>query len=118
MFAEGEKAPLRCNLEPAQPDLFRIWPSEPDHPATSLFVPFLLDGRTQISHAHPQILHLGETIHLFQPPQLPGGSWEEMEAVTWAIEQNPDGQVVLGLLTRISPFVARVAREYGEMSKD
>lgn len=30
---------------------------------------------------------------MFQPPEVPGGSWEEMEAVTWAIEQTPDGQV-------------------------
>lgn len=53
----------------------------------------LSNSNAQISHAHPQILHLGETIYLFQPPEEPGGSWEELEAVTWAIEQIPDGQV-------------------------
>ena len=55
--------------------------------------PHLPQLNAQISHAHPQILHLGETVHLFQPPDEPGGSWEDMEAVTWAIEQIPDGQV-------------------------
>ncbi|CAN0092272.1 unnamed protein product [Pylaiella littoralis] len=58
-----------------------------------LLRPYVIDLNEEISHAHPQILHLGETIHLFQPPEVPGGSWEEMQAVTWAIEQNPDGQV-------------------------
>lgn len=56
------------------------------------------EKKAQVSHAHPQILHLGETIHLFQPPEVPGGSWEEMEAITWAVEQNPDGQVKLTCL--------------------
>lgn len=62
--------------------------------ATTYAGAFLSQTRAaQISHAHPQILRLGETIHLFQPPDAPGGSWEEMEAVAWLIEQNPDGQV-------------------------
>ncbi|CAM9652039.1 unnamed protein product [Ectocarpus sp. 6 AP-2014] len=59
----------------------------------NLLRPYVIDLKAEISHAHPQILRLGETIHLFQPPDAPGGSWEEMEAVAWLIEQNPDGQV-------------------------
>ncbi|CAB1114255.1 unnamed protein product [Ectocarpus sp. CCAP 1310/34] len=59
----------------------------------NLLRPYVIDLKAEISHAHPQILRLGETIHLFQPPGAPGGSWEEMEAVAWLIEQNPDGQV-------------------------
>ncbi|CAM9621039.1 unnamed protein product [Ectocarpus sp. 12 AP-2014] len=59
----------------------------------SLLRPYVIDLKAEISHAHPQILRLGETIHLFQPPDAPGGSWEEMEAVAWLIEQNTDGQV-------------------------
>lgn len=47
----------------------------------------------QINHAHPQVLRVGEKVHLFQPPEDPGGTWAEMQAVVWIIEQIPDGQV-------------------------
>ncbi|CAM9810159.1 unnamed protein product [Laminaria digitata] len=55
--------------------------------------PFAIDVNEELSHAHQQILRLGETVHLFQPPEAPGGAWQEMQATTWAIEQTPDGQV-------------------------
>ena len=48
---------------------------------------------SKASQAHEQMLRVGEKLFLFQPPEKPGGTWKEMQAVAWAIEQNPDGQV-------------------------
>ncbi|CAM9787295.1 unnamed protein product, partial [Sphacelaria rigidula] len=55
--------------------------------------PFAIDLEEELSHAHPQILRLSEKVYILQPPYAPGDAWIEMQAVVWAIEKTPDGQV-------------------------